>query len=92
MLYLRTIDDANMTHATKSTTNPKALCGTEVGRSRLDTQEQRVFDPVSSTATLIRLPVQVSKPADVDCPTCAAFLAPRKIKAQATRAARKPKA
>lgn len=82
MLYIRSIDDANVTHATASTTQQTTLCGTHTGRVRLDMAEHGHWDAASSTSTLERRPIPVALPGDVDCPLCAAKLSPRRVKAQ----------
>ena len=90
MLYVRTTDDAGVTHASGSTTQQTTLCGKPEGRVRLDFVETHTFDPVSSTSTLERKPVPVSTPKDVTCPDCAARLAPTRIKPM-TAAPAKPR-
>lgn len=92
MLYVRTTDDAGITHASGSTTQQTTLCGQPQGRVRLDFVESHTFDPVSSTSTLERKPVTVRSPQDVTCPLCVALLAPTRIKAQTSRKQIPPKA
>lgn len=83
MLYLRTRDDAELTHATDSLTSPQPLCEHATGRTRLDYATVQDFDPASSVATTRRSPVEVHRATEVTCPLCAAMLAPQKIRSLA---------
>lgn len=80
MLYLAAIDDAELVHATKSTTNPAPLCGQPHGRSRLVKVSHSTFNKDTSTSSTQTVTVEIHTAADVTCPICAIALAPKKIR------------